>query len=116
TKFALFTLDGDRVPAFSAGGKIERIGLSPRLAIRGADGELLHQTEWKDEAQLSHGDLLTWLFDWAGSHLNGRDVVAVGHRIVHGGTEFARPCLIDEAVLEELDKLCPLAPLHQPHN
>lgn len=115
-KFALFILDRDRVPTLSAGGKVERIGLSPRLAIHGADGELLHQAEWKDEASLTHGDLLSWLFDWMASHLDGREIIAIGHRVVHGGTEFANPCLIDETVLDELEKLSSLAPLHQPHN
>jgi len=43
-------------------------------------------------------------------------VVAVGHRIVHGGTHFAEPTLIDDAVLQAIEALEPLAPLHQPHN
>jgi acetate kinase len=36
--------------------------------------------------------------------------------VVHGGVEFATPVRIDQAVLAKLDALCPLAPLHQPHN
>ncbi len=36
--------------------------------------------------------------------------------MVHGGVDFSRPCLIDDRVLDELERLCPLAPLHQPHN
>ena len=43
-------------------------------------------------------------------------VVAVGHRIVHGGTEFTEPTQIDSAKLESMKRLIPLAPLHQPHN
>lgn len=41
-------------------------------------------------------------------------VDAVGHRIVHGGTEFAAPVLIDASVRERLSALSDLAPLHQP--
>ena len=41
---------------------------------------------------------------------------AVGHRIVHGGTRFTEPVMIDRQILEELEALVPLAPLHQPHN
>jgi acetate kinase len=48
--------------------------------------------------------------------LQGHQVIGIGHRVVHGGTEFAAPCLVDDAVLAELEALCPLAPLHQPHN
>jgi acetate kinase len=43
-------------------------------------------------------------------------VAAVAHRIVHGGARFSDSVLLDAATLAELDALCPLAPLHQPHN
>jgi len=48
--------------------------------------------------------------------LAGREIVAVGHRVVHGGTRYAEPVRIEPNVLAELDGLVPLAPLHQPHN
>ena len=41
---------------------------------------------------------------------------AVGHRVVHGGMSSSRPVRVDDGVLAELDRLIPLAPLHQPHN
>jgi len=41
-------------------------------------------------------------------------VEAVGHRIVHGGTTFEEPVLVDERVIDRLDALTDLAPLHQP--
>jgi acetate kinase len=115
-KFALYTLGNDGELALSAGGKIERIGIAPNLLIRTSTGEALHQKDWMQGAALTHAQLLEYLFSWAGDHLAGREVVAIGHRVVHGGTEFAAPCLIDDMVIEELDALCPLAPLHQPHN
>ncbi len=43
-------------------------------------------------------------------------IVAAGHRVVHGGDRYAAPTLIDAGVLRKLRALCPLAPLHQPHN
>jgi acetate kinase len=43
-------------------------------------------------------------------------VLAFGHRVVHGGTEFAAPVRVDAGVMAALEKLVPLAPLHQPHN
>jgi acetate kinase len=46
----------------------------------------------------------------------GERIIGVGHRIVHGGTRFERPTVISPAVLEELRRLVPLAPLHQPQN
>ena len=44
------------------------------------------------------------------------DIQAVGHRIVHGGTGFGRPVRIDDTVVDKIQALAPLAPLHQPHN
>jgi acetate kinase len=48
--------------------------------------------------------------------LQGRRIGAVGHRVVHGGTAFSQPALVDDAVFAQLRSLEPLAPLHQPHN
>jgi acetate kinase len=44
------------------------------------------------------------------------ELAAVGHRVVHGGTQFARPVLIDDAVVTAIRELIPLAPLHNPAN
>ena len=44
------------------------------------------------------------------------DIVAVGHRVVHGGTRFTAPVKIDAETIGALRELIPLAPLHQPHN
>ena len=44
------------------------------------------------------------------------DPIAVGHRVVHGGPDYDRPVLIDHGVVARLERLVPLAPLHQPHN
>ncbi|WP_288814401.1 acetate kinase [uncultured Corynebacterium sp.] len=44
------------------------------------------------------------------------DLIAVGHRVVHGGEEFAAPQLVEGDVIERLKKLIPLAPLHNPAN
>jgi acetate kinase len=42
------------------------------------------------------------------------DIDAVGHRVVHGGSRFVRPCRVDDDVLAALEALVPLVPLHQP--
>jgi acetate kinase len=43
-------------------------------------------------------------------------LVAVGHRVVHGGTRYSGPVFVDDTVHRELEALVPLAPLHQPFN
>jgi acetate kinase len=42
--------------------------------------------------------------------------IAVGHRVVHGGPDFDQPLLVDNAILDRLERFVPLAPLHQPFN
>lgn len=50
------------------------------------------------------------------SLIDTHDVVGVGHRVVHGGRDFAAPQILDAAMMRKLTDLVPLAPLHQPHN
>jgi acetate kinase len=44
------------------------------------------------------------------------ELIAVGHRVVHGGPEYAQPVIITDRVLSDLERYAPLAPLHQPNN
>jgi acetate kinase len=54
--------------------------------------------------------------DAKGLGLDSPQLAAVGHRVVHGGTRFTEPTLITDEVIEEIEKLVPLAPLHNPAN
>jgi acetate kinase len=56
------------------------------------------------------------ILGWLREHADGVSLIAAGHRVVHGGLAYDRPVRIDNAVLESLQSLVPLAPLHQPHN
>ena len=60
--------------------------------------------------------LLQYVLDWVNGTLIGDEIVAVGHRIVHGGLSLGKPMRVTPTLLDELDRLVPLAPLHQPHN
>lgn len=51
-----------------------------------------------------------------GLGLDSPELAAVGHRVVHGGTRFTEPTLIDDEVLAAVEELVPLAPLHNPAN
>ncbi|MEV4444986.1 MULTISPECIES: acetate kinase [Streptomyces] len=51
-----------------------------------------------------------------GLGLDSPELAAIGHRVVHGGKEFTAPTVIDEAVLAEIERLIPVAPLHNPAN
>ncbi|HEX7983679.1 MAG TPA: acetate/propionate family kinase [Duganella sp.] len=112
-KFSLF--DGPSLrPALR--GKIENLyaGVT-RFIARDEQGRTVGEQSWAD-APIDHQAGMGFLIDFARTHLDGRRVVAVGHRIVHGGIDYSGPRLLDEHVVAQLDKLVPLAPLHLPHN
>jgi acetate kinase len=52
----------------------------------------------------------------AGALDDGSELLAIGHRVVHGGEAFREPCIIDEQVIETIRALSSLAPLHNPAN
>ncbi|CAL9532641.1 Acetate kinase [Streptomyces sp. enrichment culture] len=51
-----------------------------------------------------------------GLGLDSPELAAIGHRVVHGGKRFTAPTVIDDAVLAEIERLIPVAPLHNPAN
>ena len=114
-KFALFRLAKDQ-PGLAFQGQVEGIGAAPHLVAKDERGAVLADHRWADGASLGHEAFLTTLFAFVDDHLGAARLSAIGHRIVHGGARFSEPVLIDDAVLAQLDALCPLAPLHQPHN
>ena len=111
-KFALF----EKPLKPLARGQVEGIGTAPHLIARDAAGQALVDRRWPEGEKRSHEELLGAVLDWVGAHLGEESLVAVGHRIVHGGTDHTRPELVTPELLEALERLVPLAPLHQPHN
>jgi acetate kinase len=98
-----------------ARGQIEGIGTTPRLSAKDGAGVALVEQEL-DAAVCDGRSAIDSLAAWIRSRYAGSRVVGVGHRVVHGGARYARPTLVTPQVLGELRELCPLAPLHQPHN
>ncbi|HEY7006534.1 MAG TPA: acetate/propionate family kinase [Sphingomicrobium sp.] len=112
-KFALFEDSGDYPILFR--GQVEKLGVAPRLVVNDADGGQLIDQSWRAD-ELDHASATNKILETSVAMLGGRKVRAVGHRVVHGGTKFASPILVNKEVLADLRTLCPLAPLHQPHN
>lgn len=67
-------------------------------------------------AGITHEDALCELLRWIERYFRNHRLVAAGHRVVHGGLRYTAPVLIDASVIDELRRLIPLAPLHQPHH
>ena len=96
-------------------GQIEGIGTAPRLTVKDAQGTKLAD-EKLDAAVRDGAAAIEALAGWLRTNYGGVHLLGVGHRVVHGGTRFSRPTLVNREVLAELATLTPLAPLHQPHN
>lgn len=99
-------------------GLIERIGVTgaePGRATHRQDGEEFEFTgEIPDHAAAI--EVMKDLFDRAGRPIASSGLAGVGHRVVHGGSRFGDPMLIDAAVLAAIKELSVLAPLHNPAN
>ena len=112
-KFSVFQRPDGQSWRLEARGQIEGIGVSPRLTVKGSNGETLAN----QDADVRDGrEAVNALAAWLRSKYGGSRVLGVGHRVVHGGARFKVPTVLNPQVLEQLRELIPLAPLHQPYN
>ena len=94
-KFALFARAADGGIAALCKGGIEGIGDAPHFIARDARGATLAERRWPDGAAHSHESLLGDLLEWTQDYLGPAALVAVGHRVVHGGVAvFPREMLL----------------------
>jgi acetate kinase len=104
------------VPELVAHAQVEEIGESPHLTAELADGtRFLDETPGDDEIA-DHDRAYARLREALDDQFGELALVAVGHRIVHGGEVFAAPVAIDNDVRDRIAALSPMAPLHQPHH
>jgi acetate kinase len=113
-KFALFKKDKADQPVADATGQLEGIGTQPRLTVENAAGQTLVIRAHDADEVLHHGGAIGVIRSWLHEHDRDATLLAVGHRVLHGGQHFSEPVLVDTKVLTELEALVPLAPLHQP--
>ena len=113
-KFAVFNEDG-RDQQLMFRGQIENIGVAPKLHVESPEGEQLVENEWKAN-ELDHRLATKAILEVSIGLLGGEAVEGIGHRVVHGGTQFTGPTAVTKDIVKSLKSLIPLAPLHQPHN
>jgi acetate kinase len=116
-KFAVYRKNHSLMQlAADAAGQIEGIGSQPCFTVKGADGAVLVESMLSADEASNHAAAITIIRAWLWDYFADGILLAVGHRVVHGGQHYSAPVLIDAKVLMELENLIPLAPLHQPHN
>lgn len=114
-KFQLFDAASDDAPRRRFRGQVDGIGGRPRLVVRDAGGATLTEQGFAPEEVPDTGRAQTVIDAWLAG-CSAEPPAAVGHRVVHGGPDYSAPVVVDAAVLADLERLVPLAPLHQPHN
>ncbi|MCI8327851.1 MAG: acetate kinase [Lachnospiraceae bacterium] len=113
-KFQLIDSDSEQV---LAKGLCERIGIDGRLVYQAAGGE----KEITEVSMPTHTEAVKLVLDAlinpnTGAIKSLEEIDAVGHRVVHGGEEFTTSILIDEEVIQAVESVSDLAPLHNPAN
>lgn len=114
-KFSLFA-DHPGGPELRLRGQIEGLYGTPHFIARDTTGTILDERRWADGTRLGHDGAAHHLVAFLQGFRSEYQLMAVGHRVVHGGQAFSQPARVDGEVLAKLEKFVPLAPLHQPHN
>jgi acetate kinase len=95
-------------------GEFDGIGHRVHFVAKDTSGKSLADEYLTETA--THEEALATLLSWVERQFSNNRLVAAGHRVVHGGSVYTIPVLIDSSVIDELRRLVPLAPLHQQHN
>ena len=114
-KFSAFLVQSDRLELL-LNGQTEGLYTAPRFKAKDAAGDALESRDWDKGTRLGHDGAIEHLIGFLRGHRGDHRLIAIGHRVVHGGLNYAEPTLVNAEVLTNLEKLVPLAPLHQPHN
>ena len=114
-KFSVFLEQGEALDLL-LGGQIESLYTTPRFKARDAAGAVVGERQWAAGEALGHDGAITYLANFLREQLGEHRLAAVGHRVVHGGLDYAAPVRLTAEIVGHLEQFIPLAPLHQPHN
>src|SRR6187549_3955345 len=114
-KFSAFDAGGSDFPLMLS-GQIEGLYNAAKFKAKDAQGAEIGAKAWEPGSGVGHSEALAYLVDFLQSRGGNDKLVAVGHRVVHGGVAYDQAVRVDPKVVAALGKLSPLAPLHQPHN
>ena len=114
-KFQIFEHANSDDPQRLIKGQVDGIGTRPRLRAESRDGKPLIDKTYAPQDVADGAAAIAAAGDWLRETQKVK-LVAVGHRVVHGGPRYDRPVLINKEVLAQLEQFSSLAPLHQPNN
>jgi len=114
-KFAVYDISATEGLTCHLRGQVQGIGVQAAFTV--SEMETAQSAAMTPVALTvtNHAQALQHILTWLGRHRRERNLIGVGHRVVHGGQRFTQATRIDADVITELKALIPLAPLHQPH-
>ena len=114
-KFQTFEHANSDDPQRLIKGQVDGIGTRPRLRAESRDGKPLIDKTYAPQDVADGAAAIAAAGDWLRETQKVK-LVAVGHRVVHGGPDYDRAVVINKDVLKRLEQFSSLAPLHQPNN
>jgi acetate kinase len=113
-KFTLYDTARDLVA--TATGEVEGLSDEPRFRARDMAGAVISERRWPAGEALPFAAALGALLDFATSHVGVDGLLAAGHRVVHGGASHIKPKRVTPMLIDALESLTSLDPLHMPAN
>ncbi len=116
-KFALFEFVAELSEKACFSGQIDGIGTEKvQLVAKNQEGARIADKALAGGKTNDHKNAFNELLTWFSEELKDIEIVAIGHRVVHGGQTYGKPIVLSEPDILALSTLSKLAPLHQPHN
>ncbi|MEZ5785470.1 MAG: acetate/propionate family kinase [Xanthobacteraceae bacterium] len=114
-KFQLFSIAPPQELTRLLKGQVDGIGVRPRLRAAPSDGSPAIDRTYSVSEIPDLPAAIHVTGAWLGETQDLK-LIAIGHRVVHGGPEYSKPILVNAEVIDHLERYVPLAPLHQPNN
>jgi acetate kinase len=115
-KFNVYVVGAGDALFLMSRGQLDGIGSRPRLRVRDDRGAALFDKSFTATEVADLAEATRRVGAWLRERYAAANLVAVGHRVAHGGPVYAAPVCVDDTVLKALEQFIPLAPLHQPHH
>src|SRR5271170_6186347 len=93
-KFSAYRCGGSASPDLVCRGQVEGIGSQPSFVVKNSKGKPVDAHDWEEAHPLDPEGALKFVITWLETHQTDLEIVAVGHRVVHGGLHYDRPVLV----------------------
>src|SRR5271167_3915322 len=111
-KFSVFLAQGSDFELWLR-GQAEALYTEPKFLAKDAAGKAVSEHTWEKGSSIGHEGAIGHLIEFLRGNRSDHQLIAVGHRVVHGGLDFSEPTRLSRDVVARLEKFIPLAPLHQ---